>query len=118
MKNKGQLADAVAAYAHTDLAKEWCTSYGLNKMASYSIQKYTSEVATTMALQWCRKRQHYLNIWCAQNESKYTYTKADHDAYLPEQPWQTFMESLEQGTDAYKRALDIQLMAPTKPKSA
>ena len=62
-QHKRITADAVAAMAATPEAKQWLHSLEGNRMASFSILKFGEEAAMLMASEWCRRRQHFFNLW-------------------------------------------------------
>lgn len=62
-QHRGQVADAVAARAATQEALQWVGLFGSPKQASFSTIKYGLEEATVLALEWCRRRQQWIQLW-------------------------------------------------------
>ena len=73
-EHRGCVTDAVAAQASSDLAKKWVAAYQENQMASFSSLRYTQEIATLLAVEWCRRHQYYLNLWVDHGAVPHHYT--------------------------------------------
>ena len=54
-QQKGVVCDAVAAQANNKDIEQWCSRHSLNKMASFSSQRYGQQVATILARTWVSK---------------------------------------------------------------
>ena len=68
-----------------------------------------------MATEWCRKLQHFYNIWRSQPLATYVFTPADVASYLPPDEWQRFAAELPLQGPTRDRVAAIELMAPGAP---
>ena len=75
-QHRGVAADAVLASAVTEDGKAFVACYGEPRSASYSILAYDN-VATVLAVEWCARHQHYLNLWVSRGRGHQTFSQAD-----------------------------------------
>ena len=113
-QHRGVAADAVMATAASEDGKTFLATYGEAKSASYSILAYENG-ATLLALEWCARRQHYLNCWVGRGRGRQTFTADDKQAYLPSPEWEAFFQSLAPEHAAFHRA---QVLAAYEPRLA
>ena len=111
-KHRGVTADCVVAQATGRLAMEWCRKYGLNRMASFSFAKYGESTANHMALQWCRRLQHYFDLWLQSDEAVFEYSSAALESYDPGQEWTSLLATLPSKGPARLRAEGIDSLCP------
>ena len=107
-QHRGVAADAVMASAATELGRRWTAQYSCQRMASFSILLD----ATLMAMEWCRRRQHYCDIWKAQGAADYAYTDDDHFAYKPPTDWTDLMQKLTAAHACHQRAQALDSFRP------
>ena len=62
-------------------ATAWCRRYQLNAYTSFSVKLYGEEVATALAVEWCRRMQHFYDLYRCQPARDFKFT-ADHKAAL------------------------------------
>jgi len=83
MQEKGQASDAVAGIATPNSpASDFSDAYGLGRFRRFEINLYHMEGASCLAQEWCRKAQHYWNIYSGQKDANYIFSEADHTAFL------------------------------------
>ena len=117
-QHKNVSVDAISASARSEAGRRWCSTYGANKMASFSTIKYGEAVAGVLAQEWAKRRQHFLDIWVAQGAGSYTYTQADVESYTPSGDWVEFYAGLQPGQPVRERAMAIETFHPRLPASA
>ena len=81
-KNTGRVADSIKAAASGTLANEFCARYHLPKQASFAIQKFTEQQATSLALYWCARLEHFMELWMADPSEGFQFSE-DHIASFP-----------------------------------
>ena len=110
--HRGTSSDCVVGVACTGTGKAWRAHYKVNKMASFSFNKYTERGASILSLEWVRRMQHFLDIWRAQGLSKYVYTAHDSASYQEGADFVAFMEALPATDARHQRGLVIRALAP------
>ena len=73
LQYKNKAYDAIAGTSCTDHAKRFCTTLGLNSMASFAIAKFTEDVANRLALEWVAIMSHFYAAWQTSNDDKALY---------------------------------------------
>lgn len=114
--NKGKSCDAVIGIASGGAAREWCRLYGLNVEASFAIGKYGEGDATMMALEWCRRRQHFYDLYVEADRDDYAYSGEELQSCPEKLEWVHWL--LARGTTSvcWSRALEVQSSMPsTRP---
>ena len=82
-------------------------------MVSFSTLKYGSDAATLMASEWCRRRQHFFNVWLERKEPDLlTFTEEEIASYEPPPEWSEWFSSLSDHHVCMGRARAIQLYKP------
>ena len=76
----GNVAEVLQAAPRTQKAKVWCEQYGTPRLASFTLSKYGENVASALALFWCRKMQFLLALWEHQDDMDYVYRPEDVEA--------------------------------------
>eukprot|EP00975_Prorocentrum_lima_P028451 5978582-Prorocentrum_lima.AAC.1 len=64
-------------------------------MSSFAFKQFGEAVATQMASEWCRRLQHFYNIWISQQEPNYRYTAEDLGSHIPAAEWVELCASLD-----------------------
>ena len=77
----GKEADAFQGSARGSVAIKWCERHGLNQSSRYGLTEWKSDGSAKMALEWCRKMQHFFNIEHLSGQVRYEYTQEDVDGY-------------------------------------
>eukprot|EP00974_Lingulodinium_polyedra_P073034 7068573-Lingulodinium_polyedra.AAC.1 len=49
----------------------------------------------SLALEWCRRQQHYFNLWVAQADPQMEYSDVVVASYRPSPEWEQFCSGLE-----------------------
>ena len=78
-------SDAQVAQARPGLPRQWCREYKVHLTSSLSIAKYSELGASRLALEFCRKCQHFYDIWLASDAVNFKFG-ADQLASYVEQP--------------------------------
>ena len=108
------VADCVVGQAKGP-AMVWCSTYKVNKMASFSFAKYSELIATSLALEWCRRQQHWYDLWRMQDDAKYHFTPDDLASYQEGTQLSDLLKDIPSGHPARGRAHAIQSLFPTNP---
>ena len=77
----GKEADAFQGSARGSVAIKWCERHGLNQSSRYGLTEWKSDGSSKMALEWCRKMQHFFNIEHLSGQVRYEYTQEDVESY-------------------------------------
>jgi len=107
---KGVVADCCAAKAKGP-AKEWARRFGLNQMVSLAFARHTEDSAARLCLEWCRRMQHFYNLWVAKGDTQAQYTEAELASYQADPAWTELVGKLPHGATK-ERALVIDRMVP------
>jgi hypothetical protein len=105
-------SDRVIAQAKKGTPIHWSSLYKLGKMASFSESKYGREGSSALALQWCRRLQHFYDIWCKQDDPKYIYTPEDIASYQEDPAWTLFWSTVPANGPLRDRAEAIRALVP------
>jgi hypothetical protein len=108
-------SDRVIAQAKKGTPIHWSALYKLGKMASFSESKCGREGSIALALQWCRTFQHFYDIWCKQDDPKYTYKPKDIVSYQEDPAWTFFWASVPANGPLRDRAEAIRALVPQAP---
>ena len=73
--------------------REWCKQYSLSQSASFRCSVLGDPESLTLAVQWCEKMQYLYNIYKAQPDAKYVYTREDVTSYIETTWYQSFAGS-------------------------
>ena len=93
----------------------WCATYKLNKMARFSFAKYIEPIAIGLALEWCRRLQHYYDLWCMQDDAKYRFTPDDLASYTEGQEFRVLLDGVPLGGPLRERVNAIRALVPVNP---
>ena len=110
----GTEADAVAGQAARGAPADWCRTYGLPKMASFSIRRYGEQIATRLAEEWCARLQYFFDLYLEDNSAMLKYTEEALQSYEPGESWRVFKAGLQNAL-AVQRACEIEALKPTNP---
>jgi hypothetical protein len=113
---KGVSSYAMDAKAKVGEPSAFCKRYGLNKLASFSFGAHGEKGAASLAVEWCRRMQHFYNQWSSQPSASYAFTEADVAAYQPSDSWLEFKAGLPLQGPTRDRAVAIDSIAPGVPK--
>ena len=108
------VADCVVGQAKGP-AMVWCSTYKVNKMASFSFAKYSELIAPSLALEWRRRQQHWYDLWRMQDDAKYHFTPDDLASYQEGTQLSDLLKDIPSGHPARGRAHAIQSLFPTNP---
>ena len=114
----GTEVDSIAGMARGGEALQWCSRYGLPKMASFSIRKFESLGATRFAHEWCRKMQYLFDLFLSDEAGEHHYSSLELASYVPSTEWQTYEATLEQGSALELRAKALRELAPLNPSNS
>ena len=79
-EHKGRSYDAIIGIASKGAASDWCRQYGLNIEASFSYRKYGEGPASSMAVHWCKRMQHFFNLYKERDDPMMVYKPSDLDS--------------------------------------
>ena len=68
-KHRGMAYDNVMASAKAGLPIQWAVKYKVGQSAAFSIPLYGEHNGHMMAIEWCRRLQHFYDIYAAQPHS-------------------------------------------------
>jgi hypothetical protein len=105
---------SIAGVACGASAVAWCRTYGMIKQASFSHRDYTYLDASRMALEWCRRMQHYYDIFKSQDDPTYVYSTDDLESYVEEYEWVSYLCDLDIESAAWSRSEAIRTLVPNR----
>jgi hypothetical protein len=90
----------------------------LSRVGSFARHdKYEEKAASSMALEWCSRMQHYYDIYAAQDDPDFLYTQEQLDSYEESLEFIDFMLAIP---DEYVVTLDrcrkLRAMKPINPE--
>ena len=86
----------------------------MNQQASFSHRDYTYLDASGMALERCRRMQHFYDIHKAQDDPAYVYSTDDLGSYAEELEWVSYLCDLDIESAAWSRSETIRTLVPNR----
>ena len=87
----------------------------MNVMASYAYARYGEADATRLATEWCRRNQHYYDIFLSADDVAYAFTEADTASYVEPQDFQDWADALPEASAARER---LEALRAVRPRGA
>lgn len=112
--DEAQQADAVIGIAVGGAAMAWCRQYGLNIEASFAYSKYGFDGATNLAMERCRRMNHFYDIYLLRDEPDYSYSAQDLASYEEDLPWLDYLCAQDVASAVWARA---EVVRGTKPQA-
>lgn len=112
-RHKGKAFDTLVGQAKRGHVTRWCNMHQLKKVVSFSLALYGEGPATAMALEWCRRMQHFYDLWVNSPGSAYSFSPSDMDAYQPGEAFTNMKAELPPSHPAWVRVQAIESMFPT-----
>ena len=107
--------DVIVAEARGGLAREWARQYGVGQIHSFSFARYGEAVACRMALEVCRRLEHYFRIYLEADNDAMVYSEAQQASYEESIDWIDWILGLLDGDAAFDRAVGIRKIVPSHP---
>lgn len=117
-KHKGKAFDAIKSAAGGGAPSLWCRLYGLNVEAPFSFNKFGEAAASTLALQWCKRMQHFYNIYLRHDAPEYVYSDKELESFQEDEEWVAFVRDASAKPETWKRAVKIRSVRPSKAPTA
>jgi hypothetical protein len=111
---RGVAADCSVGQAKGD-ARLFCRAYGMNVMASYAYARYGEADATRLATEWCRRNQHYYDLYVGADDAAYAFTEADSGSYVEPEDFVKWADALPEGSVARER---VEALRAVRPRGA
>lgn len=111
-KHKRKAADATIGIVVGGAPKGWGRQHGLNIEASFAHNKYGKDKATSLALEWCRRMNHFCEVFLLRNELENCYSPEDIAPYEEGLPWLDFLCAQDLDSEVWSRA---EITRSTKP---
>ena len=112
MQAKGVPYDSIVGQALAGLPTSWCREYQLNVVASFSYAKFGDQAASALAVEWCRRMQHFFNIWVAQPDPKYKFSLADAEGLVADVAFEEAKASVASDKNLSARFDEVQNLFP------
>jgi len=116
-EHKKQAFDSYRSEVKGASALDWCRLYGLRSTATYSIKKFTREVALALAKCWCDRMSYFYILYIASAKENYVYTDSDYKNYLENDKVYSFCKDLpaKQASLIEPRMGQIRSIMPSRP---
>ena len=111
--HKGRAYDAIVGLAAKGGPHDWCRRYGLNVEASFSLQKYGEEAASTLALQWCKVMQFFYDLYQQADDPDHVYSDAELQSFEEDLDWVNFVLAAGVDSVVWPRASLIRNLRPS-----
>ena len=112
------LAD-VRAFASGPEPVAWCKKYFGVQQSSYSYRKYGDAVASSLALFWTHRMEHFYRIFLAAEDANYHYTAEDKDtAPNPDMVLVALNHAGDKAVSGKKRLNELVALMPGSPGSS
>ena len=105
---------AVVGVACGRAATDWCRHYGLGLQTSFSHVQYTQKDCSRMALEWCKRMQHFFGIYKQQEDADYVYSLDDLASYTCDEDWVSYISELDPASPAAARSAGIGQLTPNR----
>lgn len=115
LRATGKALESVMACARAGPPTEWAKKYNMGKSALFALSKYGDESAHMLALEWCRRCEHFFQIWVAQDDPEFAYTQTDLASYQEGLEFVTWMCSVDIMSATWERAAKVRSLRPTNP---
>ena len=104
------VADHCKAFAPCAWIKSWCDAYMWPKERNFSVTKFTYEGSCRLAAEFCRRSNHYYEVWWTGDDWLLTYT----DFHRPEdcEEFTMFLGRLEEGHPVFEAFESMQALVP------
>lgn len=110
--HKKKAFDAAIGIAVGGAPRAWCRKYGLNIEASFAFKKYGNDAATAMALEWCRRMQHFYDIYVLHGQDDHIYSGKELQSYEEALDWVNFLCASDVEAALWDRAESIRQLRP------
>jgi hypothetical protein len=104
--------DCIVAQARGFLPKYFCREYGLGIMYSFSFRMYGEVAACTLAVEVCRRLQHFYEIYTESDRDPHIFTQGEFDSYTETIEWCDFLLGLDIMHPAWVRGSDVRKLVP------
>lgn len=108
----GKALDRVMACARSGLPTEWAKQHNMGKSALFAPSKYGDESAHMLALEWCRRCEHFPQIWVANDDPEYLYTQDDLASYQEDLEFVTWLCGVDAMSATWERAAKARKLKP------
>jgi hypothetical protein len=103
---------SIGAEASKGFPRQWCKRYSFSDSRSWAVPKFSDAHAQMFATEWCRRHQHYFDIWSTHWDMDYVYTPVEIDSYRGSDVWSAFVMALPPLSQNALRAADIDVERP------
>ena len=105
---------AIGAEARRGVARRFCTTYGLAQASSWSLNLYTLEFARACATEWCRRSQHFFDIWSQEHDFESEFDDDDLTSCIAPAHWAEFRIEVGHGSNQAIRVGQIDAIVPSR----
>ena len=106
-----KVADAFQGRARGANPVKWCQRHGLNYSSRYSLDEWTPQWSSAMALEWCRRMQYLYDISVHSHEVRHDYTEEELAGYHEPLFFARWADTLT--GDKADRAAELRGLRPT-----
>ena len=116
LRETGAVANHCKAFARYAGIKSWCDTYTWPKERNFAFGKFTYEGSCKLAAEFCRRSNHYYNVWWLGDELLHTYTELD--CVEDSEEFSMFLSSFEEDHPVFEAFESMKALMPVLKKSA
>ena len=116
MENLHKVADGTQGFCRNKLANSWASHFKMPKEPAFGFGPFGRHGAHIMAVQWCKKTQHFFNLFWNSEEDEYVYSEQDLGSFVEDEEWINWACSLDPASHAFDRMVWLRHLRPTNPE--
>jgi len=106
---------AICTEAKVGVPREFCRLYSLRQTAQFAISKFGHVNAMELSLEWCRRMQHFFDIWRLQGSKSYIFSADELGSYVAQPSWTSLCASIPMGSGGRERFDFLSALRPVNP---
>ena len=105
-----QVANRCKAFATWAWIESWCENYMWPKERNFAFAKFTYEGSCRLAAEFCRRSNHFYNVWWLGDELLHTYTELD--CAKDSEEFTVFLSSFEEDHPVFEAFESMKALMP------
>ena len=113
-KTKGVVADEARAFARFQAAKDWCDQFGWPREKSFSLALYTAPGAVALANEFCRRSNHYYDMWLASDDADDAFSFAHVAPPSDDEEFLDWITTLDADGASFAKGFELLELRPAR----